>query len=59
VVADPARLGHEIDCAGEDRQQLWAVDPSSSRGGGAHISSGECLVWKRIVNNNIGGSEIS
>jgi hypothetical protein len=37
VVAAPAGLGPESEFAGEDRQGLWAADPSSRRAGGGHI----------------------
>jgi hypothetical protein len=39
VVADPVELEPEVDCAGEGRQRLWAVDQSSGRGGGGRPES--------------------
>jgi hypothetical protein len=48
VVAGPAGLGPEIDCAGEARQRLWEADPSSGPRGAPRIS-GPAIVsqwWK-------------
>jgi hypothetical protein len=42
VVAAPVGFGPGIDCAGEERQRLWAAVPSSGWGGGAGLPALAC-----------------